>query len=65
MVDRNRKLELALLEEEPLGIIISRGSRAEDVPRFAAYVWGPVPTEGEAATPPVSRGLEPLATTPC
>jgi len=28
---------------EPMGIVISRGSRAEDAPRFAAYVWGPVP----------------------
>jgi hypothetical protein len=31
-------------EEEPVGIIISRGSRAEETPRFSAYVWGPVPT---------------------
>lgn len=28
---------------EPVGIIISNGSRGEDTPRFAAYVWGPVP----------------------
>ena len=28
---------------EPIGIVISRGSRTEDAPRFAAYVWGPVP----------------------
>jgi hypothetical protein len=26
-------------EEEPMGIVISRGSRAESPPRFAAYVW--------------------------
>jgi hypothetical protein len=32
------------MEQEPLGIIISGGSRVEDVPRFSAYVWGPVPT---------------------
>ncbi|MBM3908259.1 MAG: hypothetical protein FJ363_09340 [Gemmatimonadetes bacterium] len=31
-------------EQEPLGIIISRGSRAEDPPRLSAYIWGPVPT---------------------
>ena len=34
-------------EEEPIGIVISRGSRAESPPRFAAYVWsqvGDVPT---------------------
>ena len=30
-------------EHEPLGIIISRGSRAEMVPTVRAYVWGPVP----------------------
>lgn len=29
--------------EEPLGIIISRGSREDLPPRFAAYVWGPGP----------------------
>jgi hypothetical protein len=26
-----------------MGIIISRGSREEAPPRFAAYVWGPAP----------------------
>ena len=30
-------------EQEPIGIIISRGSRAEAAPRFWAYVWGPAP----------------------
>lgn len=47
MVDRSRKLALVLEEPEPLGIIISRGNRAEDAPRFSAYVWGPVPVESE------------------
>ena len=28
---------------EPVGIVISNGDRHEDTPRFAAYVWGPVP----------------------
>jgi hypothetical protein len=28
--------------EEPMGIVISRGSRAESTPRFAAYVWSQV-----------------------
>ena len=32
-------------EQEPVGIVISRGSRDERAPRFAAYVWGPAPTE--------------------
>ena len=34
------------IEEEPMGIVISRGSRAETSPRFAAYVWSQV---GESA----------------
>jgi hypothetical protein len=36
------------LDEEPIGIVISRGSRAESTPRFAAYVWSQV---GETTTP--------------
>lgn len=29
--------------QEPLGIIIADGARAEVTPRFAAFVWGPAP----------------------
>ena len=29
--------------DEPQGIVISRGSRTEAPPMFAAYVWGPAP----------------------
>ena len=29
-------------DEEPMGIVISRGSRAESPPRFVAYVWSQV-----------------------
>lgn len=36
------------LEQEPVGIIISRGSRDEATARVSAYVWGPVPDEPEA-----------------
>ena len=32
--------------EEPMGIVISRGSRNEHVPTFSAYMWAPDP-EGE------------------
>lgn len=35
--------------DEPIGIIISRGDRAETRPVVSAYVWGPAPepvTEG-------------------
>jgi hypothetical protein len=32
-----------LVDEEPIGIIISRGSRQEQQPMVLAYVWGPAP----------------------
>jgi hypothetical protein len=35
-------------EQEPLGIIISRGPRAEETPRLSAYIWGPVPVSEPA-----------------
>ena len=39
------------LDQEPIGIVISRGTRAEDAPRFSAYVWGPAPaTASEVRT---------------
>jgi hypothetical protein len=34
--------------EEPLGIVISGGSRDEALPKFAAYVWGPAPEGADA-----------------
>lgn len=37
-------------DEEPMGIVISRGSRNEITPRFAAYVWSAVD-----GTPPVQE----------
>ena len=30
-------------QDEPVGIVISRGSRAEPAPIFQAFVWGPAP----------------------
>ncbi len=42
MVERAVQYEL---DDEPVGIVISRGSRDEATPRFSAYVWGPVPEE--------------------
>ena len=30
-------------QDEPIGIIISRGDRAEQRPVFSAYIWGPAP----------------------
>jgi hypothetical protein len=39
MADKKRKATA----EEPLGIVISRGSRDEPPPAFSVYVWGPAP----------------------
>jgi len=44
-----------LRQTEPVGIVISRGSRAEPSPIFHAFVWGiapersPVPQDTKAA----------------
>lgn len=38
--------------QEPLGIIIARGSREEAVPMFRAYVWGPAPELSSEAPEP-------------
>jgi len=40
-MDQLRQADIT--EQEPLGIIISRGPRAEATPRLWAYIWGPVP----------------------
>jgi hypothetical protein len=39
------------VDDEPMGIVISRGSRAETAPRFAAYVW----SQASEATPAVKE----------
>ena len=44
----DRIISQVALEDEPMGIVISGGSRVEATPRFSAYVWGPVPEEPEA-----------------
>ena len=31
--------------QEPVGIVISAGWRDDVAPRFAAFVWGPVPED--------------------
>jgi hypothetical protein len=36
-------------QSTPVGIIISQGSRSEDAPRFAAYIWAPAPTDGDVS----------------
>ncbi|MFZ9899761.1 MAG: hypothetical protein ACO3F5_10030 [Gemmatimonadaceae bacterium] len=45
------QITTAASNDEPIGIIISTGLAPEPAPRFAAYVWGPVPDEApEPAT---------------
>jgi hypothetical protein len=36
---------------EPVGIVISRGSRQESAPVVWAYVYGPAPEAAKAAAP--------------
>lgn len=36
-----------LSQQEPMGIVISRGTRDEATPVFSAYVWGPAPEPTE------------------
>lgn len=43
------KVRPAEIDEEPVGIVISSGSRAEKAPRLVAYIWGPAPADAEAA----------------
>ncbi|MFI5229405.1 MAG: hypothetical protein ACHQWU_10070 [Gemmatimonadales bacterium] len=38
----------AAADQEPVGIVISRGSRQEQVPAVFAYVWGPAPEPADA-----------------
>ena len=38
--------------DEPIGIVISRGTREEPTPAFASYEWGPAIEEPEPADDP-------------
>ncbi|HXC25790.1 MAG TPA: hypothetical protein VNU46_07735 [Gemmatimonadaceae bacterium] len=38
-----KKPSIQPIAGEPIGIIISRGSREEPTPTFSAYIWGPAP----------------------
>ena len=38
-----KKLRELKDQDEPIGIIISRGDRTEQRPIFSAYIWGPAP----------------------
>ncbi len=41
--------------QEPLGIVIADGARADVTPRFVAYVWGPAPELHPAEATPEPR----------
>lgn len=41
--------------QEPLGIVIADGVRAEVTPRFFAFVWGPAPEPTSAEVAPEPR----------
>jgi len=43
-----KKAETIPMDQEPIGIIISRGPTQEHVPTFFAYVWGPDPEPEES-----------------
>jgi hypothetical protein len=38
-----QKAAESIEETEPVGIVISRGSRDEPTPAFFAYIWGQAP----------------------
>jgi hypothetical protein len=38
-----KKIKEIQEQDEPIGIIISRGDRTEQRPVFSAYIWGPAP----------------------
>lgn len=40
-------------EQEPIGIVISRGTRSEQAPMVSEYVWGPAPEIVDDAREPM------------
>jgi len=49
------KKSYTITNDEPVGIVISRGSRVEPTPLFSAYVWGPAPEPAAVATSDASK----------
>lgn len=37
----------ATVDQEPMGIVISRGASHEDLPPVFTYVWGPAPQSAD------------------
>jgi hypothetical protein len=42
---KTARARAATQTDEPIGIVIAQGTRAEDSPLVRAYVWGPAPDE--------------------
>jgi hypothetical protein len=40
-----KQIRQTLEVQEPIGIVIADGAERDITPRFAAYVWGPAPTD--------------------
>jgi hypothetical protein len=40
----------AVAEQEPMGIVISRGPRNDKAPTFSAYMWAPDPEAEDKGT---------------
>jgi hypothetical protein len=38
--------------KEPIGIVIADGGYGDSLPRFSAFVWGPVPEDLDVVEPP-------------
>jgi hypothetical protein len=37
-------------QQEPIGIVIADGGTGDSLPKFSAFVWGPVPDDLEVLT---------------
>ena len=44
------KADAAILSQEPVGIVISRGLDPEPAPAMFAYIWAPAPDPEEPRT---------------
>src|SRR5512146_2206069 len=44
------KADAAILSQEPVGIVISRGADPEPAPAMFAYIWAPAPDPEEPRT---------------
>jgi hypothetical protein len=44
-----KRKQTAMIGDEPIGIVISRGADREKPPVFSAYVWAPAPEKPDEA----------------